>query len=546
MNNIVLISIDDLRYDCIGRYFDRRRFSRYDLRHEADTPVIDRLAAEAASFGQCIAPSSFTPPSHASMLTGLYPRRHGVHTFYDMLPGNVPTLTEILKEHGFRTWARIENSSLRLLDLTRGMEFVDDHADEGKELFDHLLSREPFAGERNFVFIHLFDCHSPYGFIKGKGNQRHVHRYVDHVKEICTRRGIDFDRIDGQSQREARFICRDHASQSEYIQTLTRMRGLDFALKAELRNRGVFYDEMVSSYLRGVSLFDRIKFRAVLDSLESCGLGDDSLLIVTSDHGEARHIDLDGDIYFSNGFDLHEGHIRVPLIVRGPGITQPREISQPVSLTDLPPTVLDLAGIAYDPTRFDGVSLGPLLTAEAPEDDHRAVYGECWAYRGGFNQFGQIGWQRKGFRRKRMVRTGRFKLVRLGNDLTVESLAILPIRDAIERLYNDVLGRFPSICEVVVWKWLLEKGSISVEEMFDLFTEKIARTIGKYALIDPAHDCEDENNLFEDDAYRAVRGPLLRLLDRYDQRDGDDRAGHHLTARQEEKVKEHLRALGYL
>lgn len=546
MKNVVLISIDDLRFDAVGRYFDRSRFAKYDLQCVADTPTLDALASGSVSFGQCIAPSSFTPPSHASMLTGVYPRRHSVHTFYHRLPEHVRTLAEILKEHGFRTFAKVENSSLRLLELTRGMDLVDDHVDDGPELVDHLVSSGAAAGGPCLVFIHLFDCHSPYGLIKGKGSADHVQHYLDHVRDICVRRGIDYERIEARSRQEARVVCRDYDAQGRYVQTLNRMRGLDFALKDELRRLGVFYDEMISSYLWGVSLFDRLKLRPLLARLESSGLLDDAVLIVTSDHGEARHIDLEGDIYFSNGFDLHEGHIRVPLMIRAPDMADSGEVSQPVSLVDIVPTVLELLGIAFDAGRFDGVSLAPLLCGQAGPDPDRAVYGECWAYRGGFNQFGQAGWQKKGFLRKRMVRVDGFKLVRLGSDVTVETLEMMPARQAIERLYNDVLGRFPSIAEVIAWRALLESGRVTIQEMFELFTAKVAATLGKHALIDTERDFEDQDNLFDDPKYGQVRDRLLGLLGRYEMLGEDGGLEADLTPVTREQLNEHLRALGYL
>jgi len=124
MKNIILISMDDLRFDCVGKFFDRKRFRNYDLAYYPETPVIDDVAARGVSFSQCIAPSSFTPPSHTTMLTGLYPNRHGIQTFYDELRSEVTTLTEIMKKSGFNTLAKIENSSLRLQNITRGSIWV--------------------------------------------------------------------------------------------------------------------------------------------------------------------------------------------------------------------------------------------------------------------------------------------------------------------------------------------------------------------------------------------------------------------------------------
>jgi hypothetical protein len=114
--SVVLISVDTLRADHLGCYG-----------HVRDTsPTLDALAAGGVLFEQAIATSPWTLPSHVSLLTGLYPSRHGVRSVSHALDGTVPTLATLLGARGLRT-AAIVNSLL--LDersgLSRGFESFD-------------------------------------------------------------------------------------------------------------------------------------------------------------------------------------------------------------------------------------------------------------------------------------------------------------------------------------------------------------------------------------------------------------------------------------
>ncbi len=157
--NVVLISLDTLRADVLGCYG-----------YERDTsPYIDALARSGALFENAIAPSPWTLPSHASLLTGLYPRRHGVRTTRSALAEGEATLAEMLRAEGYAT-AAITNSInlIQRYGYLRGFERF--HYEE--ELLARAIPsdviplaiswleeglREPF-----FLFLHLYDLHSDY------------------------------------------------------------------------------------------------------------------------------------------------------------------------------------------------------------------------------------------------------------------------------------------------------------------------------------------------------------------------------------------------
>ena len=100
--NVILISIDTLRPDYLGCYDPAR----------ATSPVLDALAAEGVRFAHVTSASPWTLPSHASMLTGLYPNHHGVRTHETRLSSSVVTVAEEFKQKGFETFAVVNTHNV--------------------------------------------------------------------------------------------------------------------------------------------------------------------------------------------------------------------------------------------------------------------------------------------------------------------------------------------------------------------------------------------------------------------------------------------------
>jgi choline-sulfatase len=120
------------------------------------------------------------------------------------------------------------------------------------------------------------------------------------------------------------------------------------------------------SYFAAISYVDDWVGR-VLDTLETCGLADDTVVMFTADHG-----DMLGERGLWYKMNFFEGACRIPLIVAGPGIA-PATVAEHVSLLDVMPTMLDLAGVER-PELADGSSIVPLLGGDREPD--RTVYGE--------------------------------------------------------------------------------------------------------------------------------------------------------------------------
>ncbi len=160
--SVLLVTIDTLRADALSG--------------AAKTPTLDALAAHGTRFTFAHAHAVLTRPSHASILTGLYPFEHGVrdHSGYRVQPGTV-TLTTLLKAQGFATGAFVGGAPLtRAFGLDPGFDVYDDHFARA-DASDFALAERPAGAVvdaavawigaqqgRWFAWVHLFDPHAPY------------------------------------------------------------------------------------------------------------------------------------------------------------------------------------------------------------------------------------------------------------------------------------------------------------------------------------------------------------------------------------------------
>jgi arylsulfatase A-like enzyme len=395
--HVVLISVDTLRADHLGAYgYDR-----------PTSPSLDRVAGSGAQFLDASTTSPWTLPSHASLLTGLYPSHHGVKDHVNRLSDSVPTLASILVEHGYQTMAVINSHNLsRRYGLDRGFERFDyvyewsgergqkrKIVNRGAEITDRAIEWLKQRDERPFLlFLHYYDVHSDFAA-------------QPEYKELFVRpfRG----HINGKTRQ---------------LNDLRRR-------EAKISKRAV--DHLLDLYDAEIRQLDTTLQR-LFDFIENAGLSDDVILIVTSDHGEE---------FMDHGSLLHgrtyyQEIMRVPLIFRGAGIERGVRIEDPVSLVDVVPTILGLLSLETmntDASAFDGIDLSPNMKpagadghAKKPSGEDRLLFAE--ADHG--NEEPDM---------KRMVRQGRFKL--LFNRVTGESRLHDLLDDPDER--HDIGAREP-------------------------------------------------------------------------------------------------------
>lgn len=387
LKTIILISVDDLRFDCLSCEKDKRWLERYCVHSLVDTPVLDSIASKGIRFTQCVSTSSYTPSPHASMVTGLYPVRHRIRTFFDLLPESIVTLPEILRRKGWKTSAWVEHLTFKMQKITKGIDtVVEPLADEKANLFEFIDGLD--CKENNFVFIHLFDVHKPYSYTTG-GSERFLYNkdYTREVEVLCERISLDFESVLQEAQAEARRVVPTYEQLTPSLQEYANYRSLDYLIRTQLRTTDQLFEEMISLYINGVNKFDQGKFKDLLDKLEDCSLLEKGLLLTSSDHGETR-CTWNGREDFMNSFNVSEGAIRVPLLMYSENLPHGLEIDTEVSIIDVMPTVLDFLDIKSD-FNYDGRPLRFLIESEGENRSDRTLYSESWAYKGSSTFFGK-------------------------------------------------------------------------------------------------------------------------------------------------------------
>lgn len=326
--NLVLVTVDTLRADHLGLAGYARPTS----------PFLDRLAAGGVVFETAIAQAPATRESMASMLTGLQPwSLASVHrkasTDAPYLADGFHTLAERLQAAGYDTAGFVSNPGLRRSaghaqgfahwDEESGFAEVPGRTQSADAIVDAAIAWLPRAHPPFFLWVHVMDPHHPYTPV--------VAGPWEHPGDP------GFERF-----RNA-YAARDTAAWSERLLGVSDGDALEPGELAFLIGR---YDAEIRATDAALErLVDALGGPTSIDA--------DGAIAVTSDHGEefADH----GAMLHSHS--LHDELIRVPLILRGRGIPAGRRVPAQVSLLDLAPTLLGLAGAPT--TGLDGTSLAP-------------------------------------------------------------------------------------------------------------------------------------------------------------------------------------------
>jgi arylsulfatase A-like enzyme/Flp pilus assembly protein TadD len=297
--HVLLITIDTLRADHLGCYGDKG----------AETPVLDGLAGRGTRFAVAVAHVPLTTPSHASILTGLTPLRHGIRDNGGfMLPEGIPTLASLLHQAGYRTAAFVSGFPLEhRFGLGRGFDTYDDRLPYGDDprraayverradatteaALRWLAGAAADKAPPWLLWVHYFDPHAPY---------------------------------EPPGELAARFAQRPYDGEIAFV------------------------DRQLGRLFRG---------------LEDKGLAASTLVLVTSDHGES----LGEHGEETHGVFIYESTVRVPWIMAGPGVPRGGVATTVARGIDVTPTLLDLAGQPV-PASMEGRSLKNAMAVPLPD-----------------------------------------------------------------------------------------------------------------------------------------------------------------------------------
>lgn len=350
--NVILISIDTLRADRLSLYGYERKTS----------PNLDNWARRSAAvFRSAVVQAPWTLPSHVSMLTGVEAYRHGVH-FYEMtIPRSLTFLAEILRKAGYSTMAVTGGGLLHpRYEFTQGFDHywyypgsraTGEELSQGMERALEWLEEPP--GHPFFLFIHTYEVHTPW---------RSRQPYFDRFSDLPAVQDMRMKNDDPDP--EEGFLAKSGVSALNLVRPKLPVGPTEAEL-VELAN---------AAYDSGVAYTDE-QLGRLFDVLARHELDDDTIVVVTSDHGELLgEYDVVGHRY------LYEENILVPLIIAAPGGRGAGlEIDSQVRSIDIVPTVLELAGLqALEDV--DGESLVPLL-----DGSDRDVRRQAWTYSPGSN-----------------------------------------------------------------------------------------------------------------------------------------------------------------
>ena len=359
--NIIVIVMDTVRADHTSVYgYDRDT-----------TPNLRRLAAESTLYRNAISASDWTSPSHASIFTGMYALRHGVRNDLPdyrigKLPQGVPTLPEALVRQGYRTvgiasntgnlsdsmgfgrgfdsyrlpmpWIIFERSRypsvLRWVRryLLPSLKEDETYLNAGTITTQTIGALSQLAGpEPFFLFLNYMDAHWPYA-----PPQPFRSRFGAPSRNM---NGDDLDKL---------------------------ARAVDFRERAitDAEQR-----DLKAAYDGGIAYLDQ-QLGILFDALRGAGVYEHTLIIVTSDHGEA----FGEKSLLGHGTSVYQDQVRVPLLIKYPGQREPIEISALASGVDLYPTVMEAVGAPLE-RHLAGRPLQPGSTQRA-----RAIFTESYPW----------------------------------------------------------------------------------------------------------------------------------------------------------------------
>jgi arylsulfatase A-like enzyme len=310
--NLVVWVADALRVDHVGCYGAQ----------QVATPTIDALAAGGVRFDQAISAAPWTAPSTASMITGLYPHRHGYLHWDAELDPALPTLFTVAAAYGYETGSFVFDERYLFRDFAGANVVGTSERLDGAVEWLRARGKIPFC-----LWFQSWATHMPYGVLHSERKE-----WRRAKEDIIT--------------------------------------GIQSGDPAAL-------DALYASYGEAVERESETIFAGFLQALDDLGLREQTAVVFVADHGESwgeRYDDksqIQGT-YHMHGADLYDEVVRVPLILAAPGLETAVVASQ-VSLVDLMPTLLELADAPID--GLDGASLLPLARGSEAGDRPAFIVG---------------------------------------------------------------------------------------------------------------------------------------------------------------------------
>jgi arylsulfatase A len=374
--NILLITVDDLGWADLGCY-------GADL-HE--TPNIDAFAGTAQKFTHAYAAAAICTPTRAALLTGKSPAKLNMTIWREAaindqftrklippdvsanLPLNEVTIAEALKEEGYVT------AHLGKWHVGDGEHFPETQG------FDINVGATVWGAPPTFFYPYRGEIYNSMRFVPGLERDVNGGYNFDREGEYLTDRLTDEAISIMEQFKEQHFFIN-----LSYYTVHTPIEGKEELVEYYQKKLASGMSHQNAKYAAMVHSLDE-NIGKLMHQLDELNLADHTLVLFTSDNGGFIN-EWDGQMVTANTplrsgkGALYEGGIRVPTIIRWPGITTPNTTSDyPITTPDFYPTILEMANLKGDPKQvaaFDGISLVPILKNPQAKMEQREMY---WHY----------------------------------------------------------------------------------------------------------------------------------------------------------------------
>lgn len=444
--NIILIVADDLGFGDLGCYGQQK----------ITTPNIDKLASSGLKFTQFYAGTSVCAPSRASLITGL-------HTGHTPIRGNREIKPEgqfPLPEEAITMPKMLSNAGYNTAAFGKwGMGYPGSTGVPEKQGFNRFYGYLCQRLAHNYYPDHLWDNDKRIDFSFNIGKDSLY--AADHIHQ----QALGFIK---QEHRQPYFLFLpytlphgdlDVPKDTTYWRYVKQFGESPLPQPAKLRNANDRHEPYPhAAFAAMVSRLDRF-VGEIVKAVKESGMGENTLILFTSDNGPHREDGGDPEFFNSSGGlrgikrDLYEGGIRVPMITYWPGMIKPGITTQTGAFWDIMPTLLDLAGKPLQKGSVDGISLLPTILGRGKQVQHPFYYWEFHENNG-----------------RQAVRMGKWKGVSYGVGLAApEPFQLFDLEtDPFEK--QNLADKFPSVVDAL--KAILIKEHIGLKDWPFLFAEK--------------------------------------------------------------------------
>jgi arylsulfatase A-like enzyme len=406
--NIIFIFSDDHATHAVGAYGPKN--NNPELHNHVHTPAIDRLASKGMLFRNVFCTNSICGPSRAAILTGKHSHFNGMFVNNTPFDGSQQTFPKLLQERGYNTawigkwhlfsdptgfdhWAILTQSSQQgtyynpifgtnegtlepetgytaTLITDRAIEWVDNNRDSEKPFFLAFSHKTPhrewMPGPDEYDMYKDVDLPLPSNF------------YVDYSERTSAALVQEMEIARHMNERDLKLVPPFYLNEEQLERFMESYGPENEAfMNANLQGKELAewkYQRFMKDYLRCVASMDK-EIGRLLDYLDEAGLAGNTIVIYSSDQGFFL-----GDHGWYDKRWMYEESLRMPFIVRWPGVTAPgSENSYIVQNIDFASMFLDMAGASI-PEDIQGKSLVPLLRGDNPPDWREYAYYHYYAY----------------------------------------------------------------------------------------------------------------------------------------------------------------------